>query len=110
MSTRTWFYVEAGHQHGPVGAEELAAWIQSARLPRNVQVWREGLPQWTPAEALPEITSHLQPIGYFVVTPGGPQGPLDPRTVVDWARAGHVGRETLVWRAGLPDWITAGAL
>ena len=40
----------------------------------------------------------------------GPQGPVDAQVVREWARAGHIGRETLVWRDGLPEWITAGAV
>jgi uncharacterized RDD family membrane protein YckC len=110
MSTGPWFYVDRGQQRGPVATEELASWIQSARLPRDVPVWREGLPQWMAAETLPEITSQIQVLGFFVMGPGGPQGPVDPQVVIDWARAGHIGRETLVWRTGLPDWITAGAV
>lgn len=110
MPTGSWFYVDQGQQRGPVATEELAGWIQSARLPRNVQVWREGLPQWMPAETLPEITSQLQPVAFFIMGANGPQGPVDPQVMLEWARAGHIGRETLVWRTGLPDWITAGAV
>lgn len=110
MPTGPWFYVDRGQQCGPVAVEELAGWILSARLPRDVQVWREGLAQWTPAEALPEIASHLQPVAFFLMGAGGPQGPIEPRVITEWARGGHIGRETLVWRTGLPDWITAGAL
>jgi len=105
-----WFYVDQGQQRGPVATEELASWIQTARLPRDVQVWREGLPQWTAAETVPEITAQLQGTGFFVMGPQGPHGPVDVQVILEWARAGHVGRETLVWRTGLPDWITAGAV
>lgn len=105
-----WFYVDRGQQRGPVATEELASWIQTARLPRDVQVWREGLPQWTAAETLPELTAQLQAAGFFVMGPQGPLGPVDVPVILEWARAGHVGRETLVWRTGLPDWITAGAV
>jgi uncharacterized RDD family membrane protein YckC len=110
MPTPSWFYVDRGQQRGPVATEDLAGWIQSAHLPRDVQVWREGLPQWTAAETLPEITSRLQPVAFFVMGTNGPQGPVDPQVIIEWARAGHIGRETLVWRTGLPDWITAGAV
>ena len=110
MPTGSWFYVDGGQQRGPVATEELASWIQSGRLPRTVQVWREGLAQWMAAEALPEITSQLQAAGFFMMGANGPQGPVDPRVMLEWARAGHIGRETLVWRPGLPEWITAGAV
>jgi hypothetical protein len=110
MSSGPWFYVDRGQQRGPVATEDLASWIQSARLPRDVQVWREGLPQWTAAEALPEIASQLQAVGFFVMGANGPQGPVDAPIMVEWVRAGHIGRETLVWRTGLPEWITAGAV
>jgi uncharacterized RDD family membrane protein YckC len=110
MASGPWFYVDGGQQRGPVGTEDLASWILSARLPRDVHVWREGLAQWMPAETLPEIASHLQVVGFFLMGAGGPQGPIEPRILMEWARAGHIGRETLLWRTGLPDWITAGAL
>ncbi len=110
MSTGPWFYVDRGEQRGPVATADLASWIQIARLPRDVQVWREGLPQWTAAEALPEIASQLQAVAFFVMGPNGPQGPLDAPILLEWVRAGHIGRETLVWRTGLPEWITAGAV
>jgi len=110
MSTGPWFYVDRGQQRGPVATEDLAGWIQNAHLPRDVQVWREGLPQWTAAEALPEIASQLQSIGFFVMAANGPQGPVDMPVILEWVRAGHIGRETLVWRTGLPEWITAGAV
>jgi uncharacterized RDD family membrane protein YckC len=110
MPSSSWFYVDRGQQRGPVATEELAGWIQSARLPRDVQVWREGLPQWTAAETLPELASQLQAVGFFLMGANGPQGPVDAQVVREWARAGHIGRETLVWRHGLPEWITAGAV
>jgi uncharacterized protein DUF4339/RDD family protein len=112
MPTGSWFYVDRGQQCGPVGTEELASWILGAHLPRDVQVWREGLAQWTAAETLPEIAYHLQPpaVGFFLMGPGGPQGPIDAPVIMEWARAGRIGRETLLWRDGLPQWITAGAL
>jgi uncharacterized RDD family membrane protein YckC len=110
MSTGSWFYVDRGEQRGPVTTAELASWIQSARLPRDVQVWREGLPQWTAAEALPEIASQLQSVAFYVMGASGPQGPVEAPIMVEWVRAGHIGRETLVWRTGLPEWITAGAV
>jgi uncharacterized RDD family membrane protein YckC len=110
MADPSWFYVDNGQQRGPVAAEDLAAWIRGARLPRDVPVWREGLAQWTPAETRPEIASHLQAEAFYVMTPAGPQGPVDPGVVLEWARAGHVGRETLVWKPGLPEWIAAGAV
>jgi uncharacterized RDD family membrane protein YckC len=110
MSTGPWFYVDHGQQRGPVATADLASWIQSARLPRDVQVWREGLPQWTAAEAVPEIASQLQTVAFFVMGANGPQGPVEAPIMVEWVRAGHIGRETLVWRTGLPEWITAGAV
>jgi uncharacterized RDD family membrane protein YckC len=110
MSTGPWFYVDRGQQRGPVRAEDLAGWILAARLPRDVQVWRAGLDRWISADAMPEITERLLPTGLFLAAATGPQGPLDPRSVIEMARAGRIGRETLVWREGLPEWITAGAV
>jgi uncharacterized RDD family membrane protein YckC len=112
MPTGSWFYVDRGQQCGPVGTEELASWILGAHLPRDVQVWREGLAQWTAAESLPEFAYHLQPppAGFYLMGPAGPQGPIEAPVIMEWARAGRIGGDTLLWRDGLPQWITAGAL
>ena len=111
MPTGSWFYFDRGQQYGPVATEELASWILGAHLPRDVQVWREGLAEWTAADTVPEIASHLQPppAGFFLMGAGGPQGPIDVPVIMT-ARAGRIGRETMVWRPGLPEWISAGAL
>ena len=112
MGTGPWFYVDRGQQCGPVSAEELGAWILGGHLPRTVPVWRDGLSQWTAAEALPEIASHLQlpTAGFYLMGQAGPQGPIDAPVLMEWARAGRIGRDTLVWREGLPEWMAAGAL
>jgi uncharacterized RDD family membrane protein YckC len=112
MASGPWFYVDGGQQCGPVSAEELAAWILGGHLPRAVPVWRDGMSQWMPAEALPEIASRLQgsATAFYLMGQTGPQGPIEAPVLMEWARAGRIARDTLIWREGLPEWIAAGTL
>jgi hypothetical protein len=112
MASGPWFYVDGGRQCGPVSADDLAAWILGGHLPRTVPAWREGMSQWVAAETVPEIASRLQgpPAAFYVMGQAGPQGPIEPAVLIEWARAGRIARDTLVWREGLAEWIAAGAL
>jgi hypothetical protein len=56
-----WFYIENGQRRGPVPFEELVGAVLAAPEPGRVQVWREGLPEWQEAEAMPEISGRLPP-------------------------------------------------
>jgi uncharacterized RDD family membrane protein YckC len=112
MATGPWFYVDGGQQCGPVSAEELASWILAGHLPPVVPVWREGMSQWAAAETLPEITARVHPdsLGFYLAGQAGPQGPIDTRVLMEWARAGRIAGDTLVWREGLPEWVAAGSV
>lgn len=46
-----WHYATADGQQGPVPEAHLRAWLDRGDLPRDTLVWREGLPEWTSAEA-----------------------------------------------------------
>jgi uncharacterized membrane protein YhaH (DUF805 family) len=53
MNDRVWFHVEAGAQRGPYTAAEMVDIVR--RLGPSTLVWREGLPEWVQAEAVPEF-------------------------------------------------------
>ena len=112
MAAGPWFYVDGGQQCGPVSAEDLAAWILDGHLPRVVPVWREGMSQWTAAETLPEIASRFHPPseGFYLAGQAGPQGPIGAPVLMEWARAGRIAHDTLVWREGLAEWVAAGTV
>ena len=48
------------------------------------------------------------PIDWHVVEAGRALGPLRREELAEAARAGRLQRETLVWSAGMPDWLPAG--
>jgi hypothetical protein len=56
-----WFYVERGKRLGPLTSEQLADAIATQRLAPDVKVWRQGLPDWSPADTLPEIAQYFPP-------------------------------------------------
>jgi hypothetical protein len=48
------------------------------------------------------------PIDWHMVEAGRALGPLRREELAEAARAGRLQRETLVWSAGMPDWLQAG--
>lgn len=48
------------------------------------------------------------PIDWHMVAAGRALGPLRREELAEAARAGRLQRETLVWSAGMPDWLPAG--
>lgn len=44
---------------------------------------------------------------FFVDVNGQPQGPFTLQQLAEWAAAGRLSAETLVWRRGTPDWQPA---
>jgi hypothetical protein len=47
--TDQWYYTSDGQQKGPVGIAELKHLAASGQLRPTDLVWKEGMPQWTPA-------------------------------------------------------------
>jgi uncharacterized membrane protein YhaH (DUF805 family)/type II secretory pathway pseudopilin PulG len=91
MNERVWFYVEAGTQRGPFTADEVAEAVR--RLGPSVLVWREGLPEWVQAEAVPEFARAPRPAPPGprprVAAPVRPASDAEPHTLnplVLWRR------------------------
>lgn len=55
-----WFYQKDGRK-GPVDTTELVRALLELANPRNVKVWREGLPDWIDAGLIAEIARTLPP-------------------------------------------------
>lgn len=55
-----WYYSKSGTQHGPVTQAELQAKISSGEVAVSELVWKDGMPDWTPASRLPEFASSSQ--------------------------------------------------
>src|SRR5688572_29834560 len=54
-----WYYSESGRQAGPVTAAALREMASSGRLGPQDLVWREGMGDWRPASAVPELAASL---------------------------------------------------
>ena len=50
-----WYFAKHGQQQGPVELEALKAQLQNGALSPGDLVWREGMPEWTPAREVPEL-------------------------------------------------------
>jgi tetratricopeptide (TPR) repeat protein len=60
MGSAHWFYSAADKPRGPVPLEQLLGLFTSGQLPPESLVWRQGLDQWTRADAVPEIAQQLR--------------------------------------------------
>lgn len=66
--------------------------------------------------------SHAQQIGhtapppappteqYYLYTAGQQLGPIMYSQLSQYVQSGHLNRDTLVWKEGMPDWVAAGSL
>jgi len=80
--------------------------------PRDVERTRDRV-AWDAARAEVEQAERAgaappPPIEWHVVEAGRAVGPLRRKELAEAARAGRLQRETLVWSAGMPDWLPAG--
>lgn len=50
-----WLFAEQGKPSTPRSAQEIQDLIRTGKLSADTLVWREGLPQWTPARTFPEL-------------------------------------------------------
>src|SRR6266571_5476275 len=55
-----WVYLLEGEQRGPVEFDELVDLVLTS-IPEETQVWRAGIPRWTPANLVPEIAEQIPP-------------------------------------------------
>jgi hypothetical protein len=68
-----------GQQVGPVALGDLPARIASGELTRDTLVWRQGMPNWVAASALPEVASlFAAPPPLPPAPPPAPAGPPSP--------------------------------
>lgn len=88
MGSADWYHARGGQHVGPVSREELTRRLTAGEVGPDDLVWREGLADWQPARAVPELAV-AQPAVYpapgprpMAWEPGGfgasPQQPQDP--------------------------------
>ena len=62
MTDAQWFYGRDGAQHGPITDADLHRLAQTGELRPADLVWRDGMPQWQPAQEVPGLFPDL-PLG-----------------------------------------------
>ena len=50
-----WYVRRGEHEIGPLGEDALRALVGTGQVSRDTPLWREGLPDWTAAGALPGV-------------------------------------------------------
>lgn len=74
-----WYYAQNARQAGPVPQEELQRLLREQQIPRDAPVWRDGMPEWTPAHQVAELTEGL-PAGMLSQPPPGAPYQQMPQT------------------------------
>jgi hypothetical protein len=68
------FYVALnGQQAGPFGPDQLRQYASAGQVTPATLVWKQGMANWTPANAVPELAS-LFGAAPPPIPPGPPQG------------------------------------
>ncbi|HET7747381.1 MAG TPA: DUF4339 domain-containing protein [Vicinamibacteria bacterium] len=111
-TSKPWFYLEAGAQQGPLDQQQLVDRLLGEAKPGLVSVWREGLPEWIAAEAVPELALELKSArSYFYLgADGSQQGPVEMPQLVSLLRSAKVLPSASVWRRGMAEWQPAGTV
>lgn len=67
-----WFFAQGGQRQGPIATNELKSRLASGRVSATALVWREGMPDWVEAGAVPELA------GIVASAPAPPALPPPP--------------------------------
>src|SRR5688572_7190547 len=62
MPEEQWYYSSQGRQLGPVTREMLRSMIVTAQVRETDAVWTPGMPQWAPAQTLPQLMKAPTPM------------------------------------------------
>ncbi|WP_372425132.1 DUF4339 domain-containing protein [Salinarimonas chemoclinalis] len=117
----SWYAGIGGTPQGPFTAQDLRA----RDLAPDTLVWREGMAEWAPISAVPELNAPVvvdrggppplpvpvEPTDtteYFVAQGGQASSPLDRAAIGERLRAGSIDAATLVWFAGQDAWRPLG--
>jgi tetratricopeptide (TPR) repeat protein len=65
----TWYYLQDGKQFGPVTDHEIVGLARGGVLGRGDLVWKQGMPQWSPAGALRELADQMPVIAEIAPVP-----------------------------------------
>ncbi len=73
-----WYYIGHYGQLGPLTREQIEELIQSGVIVRETYVWRTGMLQWAPADAVAELASSFTVPQAFAAPPPPPMAPTAP--------------------------------
>lgn len=117
MSSRTWYFMYAGRQAGPVTASGLAVLRSGGALSPETLVWSDGMADWQPLDQVEVDDAATAASGqavpgargiWFLDTSRQRQGPLDVDDLAALATAGFINRTTKIWSEELEDWTPVG--
>lgn len=79
-----WYYGSPAGQTGPVEEQEIRALIAAGTIVPETLLWRDGMKDWTPLQAVPELSGHplaSYPSPYpYAGAPGYPMIPVIPNS------------------------------
>jgi hypothetical protein len=119
-SGANYFIVVNSQPSGPLSLEDLKNMVKNRKLTRNDLVWKDGMPQWTASEAIPELADLFPTIPpppppqpqssplYYVAVNGKPTGPFTLEEVAQKSQNGQINRNALIWKEDMPQWVSAG--
>ncbi len=73
-----WYYGSNGNQHGPVEEAELRALIAAGTVGSQTLVWRDGMGDWKPLAAVPELSGQVVSSPHAAPAHSGYQGYYPP--------------------------------
>jgi membrane protease subunit (stomatin/prohibitin family) len=60
-ASAAWFVAEQGRSVGPMELSQLMSWLSTGRLQPATPVWTHGLPNWLPAQEVPQLAGAFPP-------------------------------------------------
>jgi len=122
-----WYYGRNEQRYGPVPMEEMKGLVSSGNLDATDLVWSPGMADWLPAS---EVDGLFPSPASLVTSPPPPPPPADADDIVTrdcWhyerqgescgpvsfdelrrlAVSGLIQPDSLVWKAGMPEWLSA---
>ena len=118
----TYFLMINGQQIGNQNINNIKEFIARGLMNGDTMVWKNGLSQWVKAsqvnELAPLFIQQVPPppqiippeINYFVHINGQQVGGQTLLSISELIKKGKVTENTMVWKAGLPQWVKASDL
>lgn len=120
--SQIWYYENHGRAVGPISLEALIGKIKNHEIKLVDLVFKEGEPQWLPAQSYSEITELLGSVSlqrsseWIVLTSVNVDGqevqkqigPYNAGQILDLIDKGYVRFSDYVWRDGYDHWVPLG--